>query len=89
MEGWGGRKKRGGGGVLEKGECGVGRFLFPSTLPTCLRASRADSDHLLKDQPNAFPSVLDHNAELACRDSAPHYCIYRPNLESGSGSTHN
>ena len=37
-----GLKRKGGegGGGLKKGERGVGRFLFPSTLPTCSSASR-------------------------------------------------
>ena len=79
-----GGKGRGGRWGLEKGEGGVGRFPFSSTLhadgsPQCLSVST---------QSGCFG--LDHNVELACRDSAPHHCIEGQwiNMESGSGSTH-
>ena len=35
-----GEREGGKGGALEIGEGGVGRIFFPSTSPTCLRASR-------------------------------------------------
>ena len=83
------------------GERGVGRFsshLHGQHAQEPQRALQAGrlrpcADGLPQRLPLSTQSVyfrLDHNAELACRDPAPHHyleVLKVPDLENGSGST--